>query len=262
MREHRDLQYADRESGPLALELYLPEFSPAPVVLNIHGGAWESGDRTRTGDTLRLVDRGYAVASVSYRLTDVATFPAQIRDCRAAVRWLRAHADEYGLDPDRVGAWGASAGAHLAALLGTAPEEPFGDPDVHPDQSHRVDAVVDFFGPADLPSMADQESEFDHAAPDSPESKLIGGRLPDHPDRAERASPVAYVDGSEPPVLVVHGSADGVVPREQSGLFVSALAAADDAVTYHVVAGGGHGGFDDTAVPELVDDFLDRHLDP
>jgi acetyl esterase/lipase len=261
MREHRDLQYADRESGALALDLYVPDGeTAAPLVVSIHGGGWQSGDRTQTGDTLRLVERGYALASVSYRLTDAATFPAQIRDCRAAVRWLRAHADEYGIDPTRVAAWGWSAGAHLAALLGTAPDESFGDPDVHPEQSHRVDAVLDCFGPTDLLAMAGQESDLDHTAADSPEGKLVGGPVRERADRARRASPLTHVDGTEPPFLVVHGSADAVVPRAQSDLFVSALADADDAVTYHVVAGGGHGGFDDPAVPDLVDGFLDRHL--
>ena len=265
MREHRDLQYAGRESGPLALDLYIPEGeSSAPLVVSIHGGGWQSGDRSQTGDVLRLVDRGYAVASVSYRLTDAATFPAQIRDCRAAVRWLRAHADEYSLDPDRVAAWGWSAGGHLAALLGTAPEVAFGGDrdgtDVHPEESHRVGAVLDFFGPTDFLAMADQESDLDHAGADSPEGKLLGGPVRERADRARRASPRTHVDGTEPPFLVVHGSADGVVPREQSDQFVSTLAEADDAVTYHVVAGGGHGGFDDPAVPALADGFLDRHL--
>lgn len=261
MREHSDRQYAEGESRSLALDLYAPEReSAAPLVVLIHGGGWQSGDRTHVGDTLRLVDRGYAVASVSYRLTGAATFPAQIRDCRAAVRWLRAHADEYGLDSDRVAAWGWSAGGHLAALLGTAPETEFGDPDVHPDESHRVQAVVDFFGPTDLLAMGDQESDLDHTGPDSPEGKLVGGPVPERSERARRASPVTHVDGTEPPFLVVHGSADRVVPREQSDLFVSALGDADDVVTYHVVASGGHGGFDDPAVPSLVDGFLDRHL--
>jgi acetyl esterase/lipase len=261
MREHSDLQYAERESGPLALDLYVPEDASAtPLVVSIHGGGWQSGDRTQTGDTLRLVERGYALASVSYRLTDAATFPAQIRDCRAAVRWLRAHAEEYGLDPDRVAACGWSAGGHLAALLGTAPDASFGGPDVHPEQSHRADAVLDFFGPTDLLAMGDQESDLDHTAADSPEGKLLAGPVKERTDRARRASPLTYVDGTEPPFLVVHGSADGVVPRPQSDQFVSALADADDAVTYHVVAGGGHGGFDDPTVPALVDGFLDRHL--
>jgi len=265
MREHTDLQFAERESGPLALDLYVPEReSGSPLVVSIHGGGWQSGDRTQTGDTLRLVERGYALASVSYRLTDAATFPAQLRDCRAAIRWLRAHADEYGLDPDRVAAWGWSAGGHLAALLGTAPDASFGGPavdsDVHPEQSHRVDAVLDFFGPTDLLAMGDHGSDRDHTTADSPEGKLVGGPVGERSDRARRASPQTHVDGTEPPFLVVHGSADRVVPRAQSNLFVSALADADDAVTYHVVAGGDHGGFDDPAIPELVDGFLDRHL--
>lgn len=261
MDEHRDIVYAERESGPVRLDLFLPDGDPPhPTVVCIHGGAWLQGTRTEIGDARRIVDRGYAVASVDYRLSGTATFPAQIVDCRAAVRWLRAHADEYGLDADRIAAWGWSAGGHLAALLGTAADESFGDPTVHPEESHRVRAVVDCYGPADLTRIADDSEDGEQAAPDSPESKLIGGALPDHPDRAERASPAAYVDGDEPPFLVVHGSHDGAVPRAQSDRLVAALGGAGDEVTYHVVAGAGHGEFDDPAVPELVDGFFDRHL--
>ena len=257
MRSHTGLVFAERDSGPLRLDLYLPdENGPHPLVLVVHGGAWMHGDRTQVGDVRRQTDRGWAVASIDYRLTDAAAHPAQIRDCRAALRWLRARAGEFDLDPDRVVAQGFSAGGHLVCLLGTAPDTDFGASEVHPEESHRVDGVVAFFPVTDLPTAnATAADDADHPAP---ESKLVGGPIREHRDAARDASPVAYVDGDEPPFLVVHGSADDVVPREQSETLVTALADADDAVTYHVVAGGGHGGFEDPAIPPLVDGFLDR----
>lgn len=264
MDERQDVVYAERESGPLELDLYLPaDDGPHPLVVWIHGGAWMEGDRTWMDELARgLPDRGYALASVSYRLTDVATFPAQIEDCRAAVRWLRAHADEYDLDPDRVSAWGPSAGGHLVALLGTAPDATFDSVErtVNPDASHAVDAVIDFYGPSDLRAMAEDPSDIDHGASASPEGRLIGGAVRDNPEEAAAASPVTYVDGSEPPFLVAHGSADRVVPPEQSERLVSALREADDEVTYHVVPGAGHVELEDEAVADLVTWFLERHL--
>jgi len=259
MEEHPGLIYAERESGPLKLDLYTPDGEgPHPLLVRIHGGAWLEGGREWVRDALRQVERGYAVASIDYRLTDVATHPAQIRDCRAAVRWLRANAGTYALDADTVAVTGDSAGGHLACLLGTAPDAAFGPAEVCPEASHRVDAVVAFYPPTHLPTIHEGQSEVDHAVSDSPESKLVGGPVLENPDVARAASPTTYVDGDEPPFLVVHGGADTVVPVEQSARLVTALAEADRDVTYRVVAGGGHGDFDDPAVRTLVDDFLDR----
>jgi len=257
MRTHRDLVFAERDSGPLHLDLYLPDGDgPHPLLLVVHGGAWIAGDRTQVGEVRRQTDRGWAVASIDYRLADVAPHPAQIRDCRAALRWLGGRAGEFDLDPDRVVAQGFSAGGHLVALLGTAPDADFGPRDVAPAESNRVDGVVAFFPVTDLPTA--NATAADDAEEPAPESKLVGGPIRERPDVARDASPITYVDGDEPPFLVVHGSADDVVPREQSDRLVRALADANDAVTYHIVAGGGQGGFEDPAIAPLVDGFLDR----
>jgi acetyl esterase/lipase len=198
------------------------------------------------------VGRGYAVASVGYRLSGDAPFPAQIEDVRAAVRWLRANAARYNLDPDRVGTWGSSAGGHLVALLGTDGGE----------KASRVQAVCDFFGPTDLVQMARTPGYERHASADSPESKLIGGPVLENRDKAARANPIAFVDRADPPFLIVHGDRDPVVPPGQSRLLFDALKKAAVPVRLHTLRGAGHGGvgFSAPETTEMVAAFFDRTL--
>jgi len=249
------------------LDLYLPQRKDGqdaskglrPLIIWVHGGAWRSGSKDRT-PAVRFVDEGYAVASVNYRLSQHAVFPAQIQDCKAAVRGLRANAGKYGYDPNRFGAWGASAGGHLVATLGTAGD--VNDFDVGPNAgvSSRVQAVCDFFGPTDLTKMSSFWSTMNHDAPDSPESLLIGGPVQENKDKARRANPIAYVTKDDPPFLIVHGDKDPLVPHNQSEIFCKALKDAGVAVTFYTVPGGGHGGFQDPSVNSLVGDFFRKHL--
>ena len=153
--EHRDLVYAKTPQRELALDLYIPDgATKPPLIVWVHGGAWRAGSKAKP-PALWMLERGYAVASISYRLSQQAVFPAQIHDCKAAIRWLRAHASKYGYDAERIGAWGASAGGHLVALLGTSSgvKELEGDLGYN-DQSSRVQAVVDYFGPTDVTAMS------------------------------------------------------------------------------------------------------------
>ncbi len=150
---HRDLAYVPGGHPRQALDLYLPPGAgPAPLIVWIHGGAFRMGDK---GDRIpsEMLEQGYAIASLNYRLSQHALFPAQIEDCKAAVRWLRAHADTYALDPSRFASWGESAGGHLAAMLGTAGHERSFEVGEHLEQSSRVQAVLDFFGPTDFLQM-------------------------------------------------------------------------------------------------------------
>ena len=213
----------------------------------IHGGAWLGGDKNQC-PALFLLRDGFAVASINYRLSHHATFPAKSHSCKAAIRWLRAHADEYQLDADHFGVWGASAGGHLVALMGTAGdieelEGELGTTDV----SSRVQAVCDFFGPSDFPnvtpSTCTEISRLDHAAADSPEAKLIGGAISEMPDEAIAVSPVTYVTEDDPPFLIVHGDADPIVPFLQSQVLHDALVAAEVESELITIEGGGHGGF-------------------
>jgi acetyl esterase/lipase len=261
---HRDLAYVPGGHPRQKLDLYLPrEGDSLPLIINIHGGAFRMGSK-EDGVPLEYLARGYAVASINYRLSQHAVFPAQIEDCKAAVRWLRAHAAEYRLDPDRFAAWGASAGGHLAAMLGSTGDTTEFDGGSHRDQSSRVQAVVDYFGPTDFLQMdahrLPQGQRHDPA--DSPESQLIGGPIQEHPEKTARANPVKFVTSGDPPFLIVHGDQDPLVPHHQSQLLEAALKQAGVPVIFHTVRGGGHGRFADPKVEELTREFLTQHLKP
>jgi acetyl esterase/lipase len=261
---HRDLPYVSHGHDRQKLDLYLPAQGerPLPLIIWIHGGAFRLGDK---GGNVPLdsLERGVAVASINYRLSQHALYPAQIEDCKAAVRWLRAHAAHYGLDPRRFAAWGPSAGGHLAAMLGTAGHVRAFEVGEHLDQSSRVRAVVDYFGPTDFLQMDAHRVPGGqvHDASDSPESELVGGPIQDHPDRVARANPITYVTPDAPPFLIVHGEVDPLVPHHQSELLVAALQEAGVPVSFYTVRGAGHGGFTDPQVPILTREFLARHLE-
>ena len=268
--------YVDRygQTQDLLLDLLLPSSSSAPVVIFLHGGGWKSGSRapvpSRVSD---LCARGYAVASIDYRLTGTAVWPAQIQDVRGAVRWLRAHAFVYGLDPDRFAAWGESAGAHLAALLGTSggvstitignsTVELEGTTGGFPGESSRVQAVVDWYGATDFLQMHFYPTTMNHDAASSDESRLIGGPIQDNPDRTATANPVTYVTPDDPPFLLMHGTVDKTNPFNQSELLLDALTASGVAVELWPVQNAGHGGapFNATSVVQKVYAFLDAAL--
>ncbi len=259
----RDLEYARVGDRSLRLDLYRPEApteSPRPLVVWVHGGGWRAGSKANC-PAVFLTRRGYAVASVDYRLSGAATFPAQIEDCRAALRWLRAHASDYAIDPTRVGVWGSSAGGHLVALLGTSGDRTEWDGvGEHRDQSAAVQAVCDFFGPTDFTKMGGS-----HDRPNSPEALLIGGPVQDRKAEAAAANPITYVTKDDPPFFVVHGEDDKTVPIGQSELLTTALESAGVPVEFLRVAKAGHGFKADSdppvrAINDRVAAFFDRHL--
>jgi acetyl esterase/lipase len=259
---HRDLAYVTEGHPRQSLDLYVPASdAPVPLVVYIHGGAFRAGDKADR-PPLEYVAEGYALAAINYRLSQHAVFPAQIEDCKAAVRWLRAHAATYGLDPERVAAGGASAGGHLAAMVGTTGHETAFDVGEHLDVSSRVGAVLDYFGPTDFLQMDAHRlpDGMIHDTADSPESRLVGGPIQEHPDRVAQANPITYVTADAPPFLIVHGDRDPLVPHHQSELLASALEKAGVPVTFYTVEGGGHGGFDDPRVDELTRAFLKENL--
>jgi acetyl esterase/lipase len=268
---HRDLPYVSQGHSRQRLDLYLPpaggKSSPGsknlPLIIWVHGGAFRLGDK-QDKVPLDTLERGYAVASINYRLSQHAIFPAQIKDCKAAVRWLRAHAAQFGLAPQRFAAWGESAGGHLAAMLGTTGHVRALEVGKHLQVSSRVQAVVDYFGPTDFLQMDAHRVPGGqvHDAPDSPESELVGGPIREHPDRVARANPVTYVRPDAAPFLIVHGEVDPLVPHHQSELLETALQRAGVPVSFYTVRGGRHGGFTDPEVPRLTQTFLARHLEP
>ncbi len=178
---YRDVEYARPKGLSQRLDVFVPDGpGPWPLLVWVHGGGWQNGDKAlqATGSQLRQATRGYVVASINYRLSGVAPHPAQIHDCKAAIRWLRLHAAEYRIDPARVGAWGSSAGGHLVALLGTSGDVPALEGDENPGASSRVSSVVDWYGPSDLPNMQAQglPCSGDHASAASPEGKRSAPR--------------------------------------------------------------------------------------
>jgi len=241
----RDVAYVTNGHERQKLDLFIPPgaTNPLPLIIWVHGGAWKAGSKEGC-PALRFVARGYAVASVNYRLSQHAIFPAQIEDCKAAVRWLRSHAKEHGLDPDRFAAWGASAGGHLVALLGTCGDVQSFDVGENLKESSRVQAVVDFFGPVDFTQMSKfpaSNAPFDHDAADSPESLLIGGAVQQNQELAAKASPLSYISKDDPPFLIMHGNKDNLVPYQQSETLRDALQKAGVPVTLRIIAGAGHG---------------------
>lgn len=259
----RDLPYSESGHERQKLDLYLPaNATNAPLVVWVHGGGWQNGGKDRS-PALMLLTHGYAVASINYRLSSHAQFPAQIEDCKAAVRWLRGRAGQYGYDPDRIAAWGSSAGGHLVALLGVTGDAKDFERGEHLDVSSRVQAVVNFYGPSELLTMdthSRANSKMKHNAPDSPEAKLLGGLIQEHKEKAKRASPIHYVTSDDAPMLLVHGDSDPLVPMKQSEVFYAALKNAGVDASLYIVKGGGHGGFNDPEVERQVTGFLNRVL--
>jgi acetyl esterase/lipase len=258
---YRDVAYVTNGHQQQKLDLYVPKSkNKVPLIIFIHGGAFRGGDKGGQSPTPFLSD-GYAFASLNYRLSSDAIFPAQIEDCKAAVRWLRANAAKYNLDPDRFGAWGTSAGGHLVAMLGTTGETKEFDVGENLDVSSRVQAVADWFGPTDFLQMDAHRlpDGMGHDAPRSPESVLIGGPLQQNKEKVARANPITYITSSAPPFLIAHGDGDRLVPHHQSQLLEAALKKAGVTVTFYTVKGGGH-GFRDAKADSLRKQFFAKYL--
>ncbi len=265
---YSDLEYDRVGDERLLLDLHLPDEGerPYPVILFVNGGAYHAGSKDGVQRGADLWHEGYAVASIDYRLLPDWIYPAQIEDARSAVRWLRRHASEWGLNADRIGAWGRSAGGHLVALLGTASEAEDLDGDLgNRGHSSAIDAVVDWFGPSDLLQGSAQAlpcANMDWDDPRSPASQLIGCPLQTCPEKVERANPIAYIDPNDAPFLIMHGTQDCTVPPGQSQILHDALVEAGVPSELHWLEGAGHGGteFEASWVRQTVVDFFDRTL--
>ncbi len=268
----RDIPYITGGDPAQKLDLYLPEHAsdrPLPLVIWIHGGGWEAG--SKDGCYLQfLVGQGYAAASIEYRFSQKALFPAQIQDCQAAIRWLRANSKKYNLDAKHFGVGGDSAGGHLAALVGTAGgKKAFAPTGGNENQSDRVQAVVDFYGPADFNTVMsqgrrrqNQRVRLQLQLHGDPYSQLIGVNLGADSAKGDAVSPVHFVSRTTPPFLILHGTVDSLVPFAQNVELLDSLHKAGVEAMLQPFQGSGHGGvaFNYPAVHKLIKDFFDKHL--
>lgn len=257
-----DVPYVTHGHERQKLDLYLPEKpdnSKRPVVVRIHGGAWRHGDKSGQQSAANYVKQGYIGVAINYRFSQHAPFPAQIEDCKAAIRWLKAHSDEYGIDPERIAVMGGSAGGHLAALLGTTGDNKIFDVGENLEFSSAVCAVVDMYGPTDL-AQALQTPGYDPRW--SAISQLLGGPIDEKAKLAAQANPITYASENDPPFLILHGDADPLVPLNQSAALHNALTKTGVSSDYHVVKGGVHGGeaFKEQQYKQLVKKFLEEQL--
>jgi len=265
--EQKDIAYVPGGGVTQTLDLYLPDSGgkPVPLVIFVHGGGWHSGSKDRCPAQF-LSEHGYAVAGINYRLSQEAPFPAQIEDCRAALKFLRAGAATYHIQPDHVGVWGGSAGGHLVALMGTAAGADFSTMPARVadigkvDSTLQVQCVVDNYGPSDFTQlMGGKAIKKDNSA-----IKLLGPCASEDElmKKAQWASPITYVRSDNPPFLIQHGDADKTVPIEQSKELTEALQKAGVEATMVVMPGAGHAGaaFFTEENHKSVLDFLDRHL--
>jgi acetyl esterase/lipase len=238
----RDVVFGRAGTRELHLDIDQPANPGAkmPVIVYIHGGAFKFGSY-HGPENHPLAAAGFFCVNVEYRLSGEAIWPAQIYDCKAAIRWLRANAAAYHLDVDRIGVWGHSAGGQLAALIGTSGDVPELEGDSgNPGFSTKVACVVDGFGPTNFLRMV-AEPGIDRAAARAPASELLGKPIEEVPELVKQADPCTYVKPGCPPFLIQHGTADMVVPFSQSTLLFDTLIAAGADVTLHAVGGAGHG---------------------
>lgn len=274
---YKDVAYVD-SAGTQKLDLYVPTGAgPFPVVVNIHGGGFKLGDKSMVDQALgkRLLDAGYAIASIDYRLSGEAQFPAAVLDAKSAVRFLRANAAQYKLNPDKIAAFGQSAGGNLASMLGTSGDVAEFD---NPSQgnagvSSRVQAVINWFGPTDFGQMDAQAkaqgcsvSDQKHNEADSFESVYLGATVPAVPELVQKANPITYISSDDPPFLIQKGDQDCTVPVENTKMLADALTAAGLDVQYDLLVGVGHGDgwfttvFQSESNIQTVLDFLNTKL--
>lgn len=263
---HENVQYAEVDGIALALDIHLPDGAPnPPLVVFVHGGGWRAGTKA-SGVPLEFVENGYAVASIDFRQSTQAPFPAQIHDIKAAIRFLRANAGAYGYDSSRIAVTGASSGAHLATLAGVTNGHPEleGSVGEHLDASSDVHAIISYFGASDLTTILSQSTPFGLSIREPALAQLLGD-LPDQvPALAELASPVLHVDAQDPPLLLLHGDRDPQMPVNQSLQMEGAYKSQGLDVRFVAVHGAAHGGpaFFSEENLDIALEFLQRSLRP
>jgi acetyl esterase/lipase len=258
-----DIEYGKAGERSLKLDVIKPtaaSVQPRPCVVWIHGGGWQNGNKSSGVQRLAaLVATGdYVGVSVGYRLTDEASWPGQIHDCKAAIRWIRANAKTLGINPDKIGVWGSSAGGHLVSMLGTSGDvKELEGANGTPGVSSRVACVVDFCGPSDFLAIGKDNPKLKD--PTGPVYKLLGGPVSEKEEAAKSASPVTHVTADDPPFLIVHGTDDRTVAIRQAEILHEAQKKAGVKTTFVKITGGGH-GIGGPPVQDRVEQFFAKHL--
>jgi acetyl esterase/lipase len=243
------------------MDVYYPAAIPAgnlhPLIVIVHGGGWMTGSRNEpifVAMALEWAQRGYVVASIDYRLSREAPFPAAVEDCKTAVRWLRTYADEFKLDPKRIGIWGHSAGAHLATMVAVVPRATGLEGDLYPEVDSSVQAVVSVAGNFDFLLTPNAGLEQD--------GRFLAGSAETREQRLRAASPITYVRKDLPPFLLIHGTRDGVVNVIQSDEFARALKAVEVPVAYQPIEGAKHSVHQEQTLllRPIVNAFFDQYL--
>ena len=258
-----DIEYERVGDLSLKLDLHTPQAANPPLIVYVHGGAWRGGSKSDV-PIAKLIEHGFAIASVDYRLSTQAPFPAQIQDIKAAIRFLRAKAELFHLSTSRIAIIGSSAGGHLAALVGVTNgnkvlEGTIGE---HLSQSSDVQCIVSLFGASNLQTILSQSTEFGLKMRVPALQLLLGGQPTEKPDLAKLASPVAHLDKDDPPLLLIHGDADPQMPPQQSQELAKAYEALKLPVQLIMLPGSKHGGheFYDEERTVIVAKFLDKAL--
>ena len=261
VKVQKNIEYARVSSGPLLLDIYTPIIftNKLPVVVWLYGGGWEMGSKDFC-PIAYMAAQNVAIVSINYRLSGGAPFPVQIFDCKGAVRWLRANADKYQLDADHIGIFGASAGGHLAALLGTTAGNTQLEGDVGGtlNVSSRVQCVCAFYPPTDLDLLVTNPAARNSAT--TMVGKLLGGPLNENEVKAALASPLRFVSKDSAPFFLLHGEKDSLVPVEQSELFYEALKKAGVEAQLVIVPGKGHGIIAPPDAAQQIYKFFGEHL--
>lgn len=263
-RAQQEIQFATIDERPLFLDLYLPEVpNNAGLIVWIHGGVWRAGSRKSVA-LKGLIEKGWAIASVDYRLSGEAKFPAQIHDIKAAIRYLRANPEKLNYEADKIIIAGSSAGAHLAALVGVSNHHPELEGTVgnHLDQDSSIQAIVSLFGASNLTTILKQSTPHGLNVRVPALELFIGGQPDDLPEVAELASPVFHVDSQDPPLLLIHGDQDPQMPINQSHELQGAYEEYRLLSQLEVIHGAAHGGpaFSDGQRLQLIDNFLHSQL--
>ncbi|MEQ1748194.1 MAG: alpha/beta hydrolase [Prosthecobacter sp.] len=258
-----DIEYARVGDQVLNLDLHTPKVANAPPLVFVHGGAWRGGSKSDV-PIAKLLDHGFAIASVDYRLSTEAQFPAQIHDIKAAIRFLRAKSKLFQINTASIGIVGSSAGGHLAALVGVTNghAELEGTIGEHLDQSSDVQCIVSLFGASNLQTILLQSTEFGLKMRVPALQLLLGGQPTEKPDLAKLASPVAHLDKNDPPLLLIHGDADQQMPPAQSQEFAKAFESLKLPLEFIMLPGSKHGGseFYDDERTGIIAKFLDKAL--